>query len=175
MKNLWIIPIVGVTAAALILLSIEDNCSDGWYITGYYTPFESDFSGEVIEIKADGNMIVVKKEFADTVKIEGWGLMESGNYLGWYDSAFHISDSPLDMHGKKLVPQMIAADPLVLEQDSKVKIPTLVEPWNQQVLTVTDIGPSIKGKHIDVYTGEGDKARIETERITSENNVLCVT
>ena len=175
MKKLWIgIPIIGVTVAVLIFLSIEENCSDEWYITGYYTPLESDFSGEVIKILADGINITSKKEFADTVKIEGWGKMESGSYLGWYDSAFHISSAPMDMHGKELLQKMVAADPLVLEQGSKIKIPTLVEPWNQQELTVTDIGPSIIGKHIDIYTGEGDEARIETERITSENNVLCV-
>ena len=175
MNKIWIsIPIISIGIAAILLIINQENCSDGWYITGYYTPLESDFSGELTEIQVDGNIIMTKNNFADTVKIEGWGKLESGSYLGWYDSTFHISDIPLDMHGKELLPLMIAADPLVLEQGSKIKIPTLIEPWNQEVLTVRDIGPSIKGKHVDIYTGEGDEARIETERITSENNILCM-
>jgi len=39
---------------------------------------------------------------------------------------------------------------------------------------VSDVGPAIIGKHIDVFVGEGDEARIETERITSYENTLCV-
>jgi hypothetical protein len=31
----------------------------------------------------------------------------------------------------------------------------------------------IKGKHIDVYTGEGKAAKDETIRITSSDNILC--
>ncbi len=37
-----------------------------------------------------------------------------------------------------------------------------------------DEGPSINGKHIDVFTGEGINAENETFRITSSNNKVCM-
>jgi len=35
------------------------------------------------------------------------------------------------------------------------------------------LGPSIKGKHIDVYTGEEKQAELETFRITGTENEVC--
>jgi len=46
-------------------------------------------------------------------------------------------------------------------------------PWNQIVLLAHDVGPAIKGKHIDLYTGEGKQAEMETFRVTSSNNTVC--
>jgi len=164
-------------AASLTLIFIftgSQDCSDGWYITGYYTPFEDDFTGELEQIKIDGHEFEFDKDFLQTVKIEGWGKTKSNQFVGWYDSEFHINDFATDVEGNELLVPMIAADANILEYGTKIRIPTLPEPWNEKQLLVSDVGPAIIGKHIDVYVGEGDEARIETERITSYENTLCV-
>ena len=165
----------------LISSSIQDssvtnsfqNCNDGWYVTGYFTPVEEDYFGEQVEIFVDGTTEFVKSDFIESVKIEGWGKTSSGYYVGWYDDLFHYSLIPLDSHGDPLVPQAIAVDSSVISQKSYLLISTLPDPWNKITFQATDIGPSIIGKHIDVYTGEGRQAELETFRITSQNNVIC--
>ncbi len=42
------------------------------------------------------------------------------------------------------------------------------------VFSGLDEGPSINGKHIDVFTGEGIDAENETFRITGSNNTVCM-
>ncbi|MCH7647787.1 MAG: hypothetical protein IIA83_04180 [Thaumarchaeota archaeon] len=115
-----------------------------------------------------------KSDFLDTIKIEGWGKTRIGDYVGWYDDTFHLSDSALDMHGEKLLVSSVAVDTLLIKQKTKRVITTLPSPWNEMVFTVTDIGPSIKEKHIDVYTGEGKQAELETFRITGTENKVCL-
>jgi membrane-bound lytic murein transglycosylase len=53
-------------------------------------------------------------------------------------------------------------------------IPTLPQPWNAITFNADDVGPDIKGKHIDVYTGEGFQAGKETFRITGLHNQVCL-
>jgi len=176
MINLWILLLIITTISVGLVLIFSDNqdCSNGWYVTGYYTPFEEDFAGESTQIQIDGKEFKFDNEFLKTIKTEGWGKTKSNQYLGWYDSEFHLNNFPTDMHGNELIVSMIAADESVLDQGIQVLVPTLPEHWNDRMLIVSDIGPSIIGKHIDVYTGEGEIARVETERITGIDNTLCV-
>jgi len=153
-----------------------DSCTSGWYVTGYYTPHESDFSGNIIEIQVnDEEPIQVKEDFVDEVQIEGWGKLESGMYLGWYNSLFHLSPDPLDAHDTPLSTTSLAADPNEILQGTLVYIPTLPSPWDEITFTVNDVGPSIQGKHVDVYTGEGLTALQDTYNITGYNNMVCET
>ncbi len=152
----------------------EKTCSAGWYVTGYYTPHESDFSGKLISINVNGNQIQVKKQFVNEIKIEGWGKLESGPYLGWYDSMYHLSPVPLDAHDTELSQTSLAADPNEIPQGTLVSIPSLPSPRNQIIFTVNDVGPSIQGKHVDVYTGEGQAAYEETLNITGYDNMVCI-
>ena len=115
-----------------------------------------------------------KSDFLDAVKIEGWGKTRIGDYVGWYDDIFHLSDSALDRHGEKLLVPFVAVDSLLIKQKSKLAIPTLPSPWNEIVFIASDIGPSIKEKHIDVYTGEGKQAELETFTITGTENKVCI-
>jgi len=151
-----------------------DSCTSGWYVTGYYTPHESDFSGNPIQIQAEGQSLQVKEDFIDEVKIEGWGKLETGLYLGWYDSMYHLSPDPLDAHDTALSETSLAADPNVLPQGTKVYVPTLPSPYGQRIFTISDVGPSINGQHVDVYTGEGQMALQDTFDITGFNNSVCV-
>ena len=149
------------------------NCSSDWYITGYFTPIEDDYSGEFQKIILGNVTEYIKSDFVDTVKIEGWGKTTDGYYLGWYDNSFHRSEFALDSHGNYLLPQSVAVDSSIIPQHTSLIIPGLPAPWNMTLFESSDIGPSIIGKHIDVYTGEGKQAELETFRITGENNNVC--
>jgi len=77
------------------------------------------------------------------------------------------------MHGDELLVEFVAVGTVLIEQKTKLSIPTLPSPWDEQVFTASDIGSSIKGKHIDVYTSEGKQAELETFRITGTENEVC--
>jgi 3D (Asp-Asp-Asp) domain-containing protein len=149
-------------------------CSDGWYITGYFTPIESDYSGPMQSVNIQGvGSDSFPSDFLSEVQIEGWGKTRYGWYIGYYSSAWHKSSAPLDSSGNPLVVGTIAVDPSIIRQGATVKIPTLVSPWGSRIFAATDVGGGIVGKHIDVYCGEGSAARQETFRITSQNNQVC--
>ncbi|NNM03001.1 MAG: hypothetical protein HKP26_05505 [Nitrosopumilus sp.] len=151
----------------------ENSCYDGWYVTGYFTPVESDYSSYAIEIKIDDQFFEYDYDFVDSVKREGWGKTNNENYLGWYSNEFHLNEVPLDNFGNTLKVGTIAIDPSSYELGSKIFISSLIEPWNEIIFTANDVGESIKNKHIDVFTGEGIEAENETFRITSYNNLAC--
>ncbi|HEY4679750.1 MAG TPA: 3D domain-containing protein [Nitrosarchaeum sp.] len=149
------------------------NCSDGWYITGYFLPMEIDYSSKMNPILIDGKAYSFKNDFVDEVKIQGWGKDISGEYLGSYDGKFYLNNTPLDSLGNNLVVGSIAVDPQIIKRGTKTTIPTLPQPWNNTVFNSTDVGSAIIGKHIDVYTGEGLDAREEAFRITGYDNSVC--
>jgi 3D (Asp-Asp-Asp) domain-containing protein len=149
------------------------NCSYGWYITGYFTPSESDYSGEPVSVIVDGTSYQFREDFVNEIKIEGWGKTVSGNYLGWYDESFHLSYIPLDSMGNPLEVNTVAVDPSIIKAGSQITIPSLPDPWSGAVFVGSDTGPAIIGKHIDVYTGEGKEALEEAYRITGYNNTVC--
>ncbi len=162
----------------LSVLSTENteqysSCSEGWYVTGYFTPVEKDYSGEFVIVMVNEESREFRQDFVDTVKIEGWGKTISGDYLGWYDNSFHTSDVALDQKGQPPEAGHIAVDNTIIDRGSKLLISTLSEPWNQIILISTDEGLSIKGKHIDLFTGEGKLAEEETFRVTSNDNRVC--
>jgi len=154
--------------------STFSNCSSNWYITGYFTPVESDYSGDFQKITIDDEIKQFRSDFLSVVKIEGWGKTMSGEYVGWYDDSFHLSDVALDSHGEALLVKYVAVDSEIIKQKTNLIIPKLPSPWNEIVFESSDVGPSIKGKHIDVYVGEGKQAELETFRITSTENDVCI-
>jgi len=149
------------------------SCTDGWYVTGYFVPVESDYSDELITISIDETQREFREDFVNALKIEGWGKTLSGDYLGWYGNSFHINDVALDQNGQPLVTGMIAVDNTIIDRGTKLTISTLPQPWNEIIFLSADEGPAIIGKHIDMFTGEGKLAETETFRITSENNTVC--
>lgn len=163
------------------LLSIAQNqtseqftsCSDDWYVTGYFTPVEKDYVDDFVSIMIDEKSREFRQDFVDTVQIEGWGKTLSGDYLGWYDDSFHIYEVALNQNGEALLAGTIAVDNTLIDGGTKLIIPTLPEPWNEIVLLSADEGSSIKGKHIDLFTGEGKLAENETFRVTSYENKIC--
>jgi len=151
-----------------------DLCTSDWYITGYFLPIESDYSGKSIKVSINKINHIYLADFLEVVKIEGWGKTHDGNYLGWDHGDFIISDRYLDAYGNDLKVGIVAVDNSVISHGSELIIPTLPEPWNDMVFSGLDEGPSINGKHIDVFTGEGTSAEGETFRITSYDNKVCI-
>lgn len=150
------------------------SCSSDWYVTGYYIPLETEYSDEFVTIIINETSREFRQDFVDSIKIEGWGKTLSGDYLGWYDDSFHIANNALDLDGEILEIGKIAVDQKVIYHDAKVIVPSLPEPWNNIVFIASDEGPAIKGKHIDVFTGEGNSAKEEAFRITGYNNKVCI-
>jgi 3D (Asp-Asp-Asp) domain-containing protein len=156
------------------IFGVPTGCSSDWHITGYYTPNETQFKGPNEEIFVDGKSEFYKSDFIKEIKTEGWGKTANGKYLGWYDNKFHLENNPLDYNGDELKIKAVAADLSVLPLGSQITIPDLPEPWGTYTFHVADVGPSINEKHIDVYTGEGNNARIITEKITSNRQNVCI-
>lgn len=150
------------------------DCSDGWIVTGYYVALEADFSGEKEEIVlAEGGTRELKKDFLDTVLIEGSGESESGEIIEWYWSAWHINDKPEDYFGDRLIIGTAATDPEQIPLKDRLTIPSLQAPYNEIVYTASDIGPSIKGKHIDVFMGSGKNA-LDEAWLFPDFNTVCL-
>ncbi len=156
------------------------DCSEGWRITGYFTPIEADYdSSETreIEIKNAGKM----KFNADFLKTifdenegfgEGWGKTRFGWYLGNYNGAWHKADAPLDANNSPLQTNSVAVDNSLIPNDSSVKIPALPGAFGKENFVANDVGVTVHGKHIDVYTGEGKEAEQMMYRVTFEDENL---
>lgn len=157
------------------------SCSDGWRITGYYTPIETDYtSTETREIDVYGPNREVFKEsfntdFLNTVFNdnegfgEGWGKTRFGWYIGEYNGRWHKADAPLDADDKPLQPDAVAVDRSVIPAGSIVTIPELPGDLGKLTFESTDVGVSVHGKHVDVYTGEGREARRRMYLFTYED------
>jgi 3D (Asp-Asp-Asp) domain-containing protein len=153
------------------------SCSDGWRITGYYTPLETDFtSTDTREIDIQGvgketfNAQFLKTIFDDDVGYgEGWGKTRFGWYLGNYNGGWHKADAPLDANDKPLQQDAVAVDRSVIPAGSTVTIPDLPGDLGKLVFKSTDVGVSVHGKHVDVYTGEGREARRKMWQFTYED------
>lgn len=150
------------------------QCSSGWYITGYYTPHETDHSGRMVTVTIDGADYKFREDFVEEIKTEGWGQAVSGEYLGWYDGSFHLSEYALDVHGNKLEINAVAVDQSIIPANSNIIIPSLPSPWTDVTFTGSDTGTAITGRHLDVYTGEGRDALEEAYRITGHGQVVCM-
>jgi 3D (Asp-Asp-Asp) domain-containing protein len=154
------------------------NCSDGWRITGYYTPVETDFSGgETREVDVRGygkesfNSEFLKTIFDDDQGYgEGWGKTRFGWYLGEYNGRWHKADAPLDARDHPLKTNSVAVDHSFIPAGSIVNIPNLPGDLGKTQFESDDVGVSVHGKHIDVYTGEGRDARRRMWRVTFEDD-----
>jgi 3D (Asp-Asp-Asp) domain-containing protein len=185
--------ILGILTSALVIATVSQSsftslyvgndiqspiCSDDWYITGYYTPWEEEFPNSnksKVIVKGIGERIY-STEFLKEVKIEGDGKTLGGFYIkpagnNTYNKLSHSTD----YLGKKMSydPVTIAVDPKVILLGSILTIPTLPHPWNQKTYIATDTG-SFKGKHIDVWTGEGEQSKEQTYKITGRDNLVCL-
>ena len=153
------------------------ECSEGWRITGYFTPVETDYeSTETSEIEIKGiGALSFNAEFLNIVFNEddgfgeGWGKTRFGWYVGKYNGAWHKSDAPLDAHDAPLLPNSIAVDPHLIPNGSVVQIPGLPHGFGDIKFIGNDVGVTVHGKHIDIYTGEGKAAGRLMRSVTFED------
>jgi 3D (Asp-Asp-Asp) domain-containing protein/LysM repeat protein len=144
------------------LLSAGKKCSDGWYITAYFTPLESDYAGTgTVSVRTDEGTRTFYKGFVEEIKIQGSGRTNDGDYLGYWGEGFHIYDKPYTSSGLAVKKGLVATHTLVIPYHTEITIPTLKEPWKEMEFTAADTGPAIIGKHIDIYAGLGLDAREE--------------
>lgn len=150
------------------------GCTKGWYITGYFTPVESDFTDSPKQINVPGpGSQSFPGSFLSAVKMEGWGRTRLGWCLGWDNGAWHKSDHPEDSHGQPLDTVSVAVDMNLIPSGTALTIPTLPYPMNQKQFIARDVGGAIIGQHIDVYCGEGHGAELLTFKITGHGNTVC--
>ena len=153
------------------------TCSDGWRITGYFTPIETDYSSAgTTEIDISGvgkmqfNSEFVRVVFDDEQGFgEGWGRTRFGWYLGNYDGSWHKAADPLDANNSPLKANSVAVDNSLIPNDSAVMIPDLPGELGETAFVANDVGVTVHGKHIDVYTGEGKEAERAMYRVTFED------
>ncbi|MCH9041466.1 MAG: hypothetical protein QQN58_00125 [Nitrosopumilus sp.] len=58
------------------------NCSSDWYITGYFTPVESNYFADFQKISFGDEVKQFRSDFLSVVKTEGWGKTNSEEYIG---------------------------------------------------------------------------------------------
>jgi 3D (Asp-Asp-Asp) domain-containing protein len=100
---------------------------------------------------------------------EGWGKTRFGWYLGNYGGAWHKADAPLDANNSPLKINSVAVDNALIPNDSSVTIPGLPGKYGETKFISNDVGVTVHGKHIDIYTGEGPEAEQEMYRVTFED------
>src|SRR5262249_5676813 len=86
-------------------------CSDGWEVTGYYTPVETDFSGTSEEIEVQGHgRERFPRDFLKDVRMEGWGQTRLRWFLGYSGARYQKADAPLNARGQPLRVGSLAVD-----------------------------------------------------------------
>lgn len=151
------------------------NCSHGWKITGYYTPVESHFDQnhwQTLTLKKAGQFSA-PVDFVKAVRIQGWGKTRLGWYLGYYGGRWHKSDHPLDSRGNVLVVGVVAVDNRWVTKP-ELTIPSLEDVMPVSRFKTKDVGSAVKGKHVDVYTGEGEFAKSIAYQVTHKNTEVCM-
>lgn len=128
-------------------------------VTGYFTPIAQEYGGDVQAILVGMERVLVPEEFAAAVMMEGWGRLSDGRCLGRYGGRWHLADFPKDARGGELEVGLVAVDRSRVPLGSRLRVPSLPEPFGEMVFTAADVGKAIEGNDVDVYCGEGDEAR----------------
>ena len=149
------------------------ECSDGWRITGYYTPHERDYPRvELRTIRVAGTRHSFPDAFIRAVRMEGWGRTSDGWCLGYYGNRYHREREPLDSAGRALEQGVVAVDPRLIQRGVELKIEG-VPALAGRVFTARDVGGAIQDRRVDVYCGEGATARAMTYSVTTDGTVVC--
>jgi 3D (Asp-Asp-Asp) domain-containing protein len=153
--------------------SHKPRCSSNWKVTGYYTPISEDFSPNLNKVVKVNRYKTTRfnQEFINSVKIEGWGKTRFGWYLGYYNNLWHKTNTALNALGHPLTIGAVAVDNRVINTGEIITIPVIQDYLNVTAFTANDIGSGVKNKHIDIYTGEGEKAKLLAYKITGIHQV----
>ncbi|MBU2862987.1 hypothetical protein KO489_03935 [Reinekea forsetii] len=150
-------------------------CSSNWKITGYYTPVEKEYSGETTTITVTSlGPLSFNQSFLEDVKMEGWGKTHYGWYLGYYGQRWHKSLAPLDAFGQALEIGTAATDPKYISSGRQFYVRQKTKVLQEQHFRASDVGQKIRNKHVDIYTGEGNLAKIQTWDLTGEGTICLI-
>jgi 3D (Asp-Asp-Asp) domain-containing protein len=154
-----------------------------WLVTGYYLPLEADFGPADVTALVDGHPHKLNTDFMKAVRLQGWGRDRAGEYIGvakvsksgagpgtgpgpdgkvW---SFKTDGAPLTGSGKPLAAGDASADPAVLPTGRMLRIRG-TQGYPNHHYRVSDTGGKIKGRHIDIYVGEGAAAGKESMAVT---------
>lgn len=151
----------------------NERCIGNVKIVAFYTPIENDFkTKKKVSITADNITRLYNEKFVDEVKVEGWGKTSFGDYLGYFDGAFHLNSVPIDFMGRPLVIGVAGVDPSIIPLGLNFTVPQIQSPWDNIVYKTVDIG-SYTGWIFNIYTGEGAEAGKDMNRITRGNWRIC--
>ena len=156
---------------------VNMSCSDGWYVTGYYTCTEEEFTGQPTSVNVSGaGQDSFPSDFLSAVRMEGWGRTRHGWFLGW-TGRWIKGPAPLNALGQPLqsgVRNSLAVDRSVIPLGTIVRVPSLPGEWSATTFVADDTGGGIVGKHVDVYCGVGPEAKAQTFRLTSHDGRVCL-
>ncbi|MDN3649293.1 3D domain-containing protein [Reinekea marina] len=154
---------------------LNSACSTNWKITGYYTPVESEYNGKNATITVTGiGTLSFNQSFLKDVKMEGWGKTRHDWYLGYYGQRWHKSNKPLNALGQALVIGTAATDHKYIGSGQQFYVNSSAELLQKQVFKAGDVGQKIRKKHVDIYTGEGSLAKIQTWELTGEGTICLI-
>jgi 3D (Asp-Asp-Asp) domain-containing protein len=86
--------------------------------------------------------------------------------LGNCNGTWHRSEAPLDAHNSPLKENSVAVDNSIIHANSVVNIPGLPGKFGKIEFVAKDVGVTVHGKHIDIYTGKGEAAERAMESVT---------
>jgi 3D (Asp-Asp-Asp) domain-containing protein len=148
------------------------RCSDGWFVTGYYSAAESEFAGRLVQIDLEGRRFAFPADFLRKVKTDGWGQTRHSWFLGW-NNGWRRGAAPLNIRGLPLGLGSVAVDRRLIPFGTELRIADLPAPWDTRILVADDGGDNIRGKWLDVYCGCGPDKRAEALRLTGHNHRVC--
>lgn len=152
---------------------LQWECSEGWRITGYYTPWEVDYPPvDMKTINVEGESHRFPEKFIAAMRMEGWARTLDGWYLGFWGSRYHRETEPKDSRGRRLEEGVVAVDPRLIEHGKRVRVYG-VPAIEGRIFVAKDVGGAIQDKKIDVYCGEGDQARLKTYAVTKNDTRVC--
>ena len=147
---------------------------DGVTVTSYWTVRESVYAAADPDASATTVPVIVNEDtgevayytciaaFLQEVQTEGWGETLDGEFLGWWDGAFHLGPAPLDAQGNELIAyHTVAVDPGVIPLGAWVAIllpirgpyiPPELRKLHCRIFHATDTG--VEGPWVDVYVGD---------------------
>ena len=150
--------------------STPQACSVGWKITGYYVPFESDYTGKKIPVQVGGVTYQLKEDFVSAVRMEGDGKTMEGWILNC--CPFARATKVIGSCNKELRElEAVARDAQMMKCDTSVTIKTPI--LSGKVFKALDTGGAIKGKHLDVFCGFGKQGKDLSYKITTSNAEVC--
>eukprot|EP00826_Nyctotherus_ovalis_P047341 TRINITY_DN5433_c0_g1_i5.p1 TRINITY_DN5433_c0_g1~~TRINITY_DN5433_c0_g1_i5.p1 ORF type:complete len:186 (-),score=25.84 TRINITY_DN5433_c0_g1_i5:190-747(-) len=184
MRNILAILLLGVALAQTFDESLDNNCttayasteelqgcSGGWRITGYYVPNEADFRGPKIPLTVKGRTYRLKKSFVRAVRMEGDGKTEEGwilNCCPWSRATKIIGSCNRELHTLRAV----ARDPKLMRCGTPLQIKTPI--LSGKTFLALDTGGAIRGKHLDVFCGFGQKGKALSHKVTTNGATVCI-